>query len=202
MARLHARSATDGFAAIGWGARRARLFDETHPPVADEDMMTFLAGALRVRGQEILATTWTPFRQYPARDGIERYAGHKVIMYGESPCARKPGPGRSRRSSRPRRLGLLVVLTERIVLLAFQLGPSMAKADSVGTPRARRPGSTAGDIAITRTRDRNRRCPTIQQLRRRRRCTPPSCTPTSRPSPTACSTSTFGASGGRSQVEL
>jgi len=61
-----------------------RLFDEAHPPVADEDMMTFLAGALRVRGQEILATTWTPFRQYPARDGIERCVckGHlwKVTM--------------------------------------------------------------------------------------------------------------------------
>ena len=49
-----------------------RLFDEQRPPVPDDDMMTFLATTLSVRGQDILATAWTPFRKYPDRDGIER----------------------------------------------------------------------------------------------------------------------------------
>ena len=51
----------------------SRLFDEQAPPIADEDMMTFLTGALRVQGQDILATAWAPFRQFPQRNGPERY---------------------------------------------------------------------------------------------------------------------------------
>ena len=87
--------------------------------------------------------------------------------------------------------GLLVVLTERIVLLTFTLTASTASKPGRGTmrmlavkswmlPRLKRTGRIVASWH------------TWWQLPRPLRSLPSSCTPISRRSPTACLTSTFG----------